>query len=81
MALGFILVYNASGAFNFSHGESVTLAVTLLLQKLVSRTLERSGLLVAVFMMVAFGMVVRGLVHVFWVYRRARLRPSVAMIP
>ncbi|MDP2451404.1 MAG: branched-chain amino acid ABC transporter permease [Polaromonas sp.] len=93
VALGFMLVYNASGALNFSQGESVmlggmttavlmqagipllpamaaaiavTLAVALLLQKLFSRTLERSGLLEVIIMTVAFGMVVRGVVHVFW---------------
>jgi branched-chain amino acid transport system permease protein len=93
VALGFMLVYNASGALNFSQGESVMLggmttavlvqtgiplvlaiavallvavAIALLLQKLFTRTLERSGVLEVIILTVAFGMVLQGVAHVVW---------------
>ncbi|MDO9402319.1 MAG: branched-chain amino acid ABC transporter permease [Polaromonas sp.] len=92
-ALGFTLIYNASGALNFSQGESImlggmttavlvqagaplglamlaavvlVLVMSLVLQKLFTRTLQRSGVLPVIILTVAFGMIVRGIVQVTW---------------
>lgn len=93
-ALGFTLIFNASGALNFAQGEfimlggmttavllqvlplplgvailaaiAVVLAVSLLLQLLFTHTLRRAGVLQVIILTVAFGIVLRGLVHVLW---------------
>jgi len=93
VALGFTLIYNASGALNFAQGESVMiggmvtavllqtqmpfwlamllavlagLAVSLLLQRVFTYTLQRSGVLQVIILTVAFGIMLRGLAHVLW---------------
>lgn len=101
-ALGFTLIFNASGALNFAQGEFimlggmtaavllqagvplglamllavlVVLAVSLLLQVLFTRTLRRSGVLQVIILTVAFGIVLRGLVHVLWGTQTRSLPP------
>jgi len=93
VALGFTLIYNASGALNFAQGESVMiggmvtavllqtqmpfwlavllavlagLVVSLLLQRVFTYTLQRSGVLQVIILTVAFGIMLRGLAHVLW---------------
>lgn len=92
-ALGFTLIYNASGAINFAQGEAIMLGgmltavllgagipyvpaiggailvaivVSLVLLRLVSRTMRKSGLLTVIILTVAFGMLLRGAVVAFW---------------
>jgi branched-chain amino acid transport system permease protein len=92
-ALGFTLIYNASGAINFAQGESIMLGgmmtaillgagmpfgvamggavliallASVMLQKLATRTLTKSGVLTVIILTVAFGMILRGFVQAFW---------------
>jgi len=92
-ALGFTLIYNASGVINFAQGEFImlggmvtavllaagmpygvamvgalliTLAASVILQKLAARTLSKSGILTVIILTVAFGMILRGFVQAFW---------------
>ncbi|TXD16751.1 branched-chain amino acid ABC transporter permease [Extensimonas vulgaris] len=93
VALGFTLIYNASGALNFAQGESVMiggmvtavllqtqmpfwlavllavlagLVVSLLLKRVFTYTLQRSGVLQVIILTVAFGIMLRGLAHALW---------------